>query len=121
MVILVRIIGWVVVVAGLVFVVNPDELKKYVSFCSKGERPHLMGITRLCLGVILLAASSECRWPVIVWSFGVLSLVKSLLIFALGIDKVRAILNWWGKRPSDVIRLLGAIALALGVLLIYSA
>ena len=79
------------------------------------------GILSLLFGIIFLLAASQCRlvWVIIV--FGIWGIIKGVLLLVLGLNRLNAYLNWWLEKPPSIMRLLGLIALAFGVLLIYSA
>lgn len=121
MLILVRLIGIVIVGMGATFLLSPKTLKQVLSFWGEGKRPYIAGILRLLIGAILLLAASQCRLVGVVVTLGVLILVGGIIIFLLGLERVKSILSWWNKKSLLVMRLISLIPLALGVLLLYSA
>lgn len=121
MLILVRIIGIVMVGMGVMYLLKPKTLKQFVAFFEKGRRLYIAGILRIVIGVILLAAASQCRLVGVVLALGVLALIGGIVIFILGLERIKSMLNWWNKRSPLVLRLVALVALALGALLLYSA
>jgi len=121
MLILVRLIGIVLVGMGIMYLLNPKTLRQFVAFFEQGRRLYIAGILRIVIGVILLAAASQCRWVGVVLALGILILIGGIVIFILGLERLKSMINWWNKRPLIVIRLMGLIALAVGALLLYSA
>ncbi len=120
MVILVKLLGIVIVVFGVIHLVSPDLTKRYMGFWIKGKRGYAGGCLSILIGIILLFAASQCRLAWFVALFGILALVKGFVLFVLGPERLTSTINWWRARPPVAQRLLGLLKLALGALLIYS-
>ena len=121
--IVIQSLGVVIVVAGIVYLLRPDIMKLLIEFFKQGKRIYLAGLIRLVLAVIFLlrAGSPECeiRWVIAV--FGILFLIGGLLIFILGPQKIRRILDWYQKQSVLLLRVIALITLAIGAVIIYSA
>ena len=120
MLILVKLIGIVIVVMGITFLLSPKQLRQLLAFLGQGKRLYGVGILRLLFGVILLLAASQCRLVGVVLTLGILFLIGGILIFVLGLERLKSILNRWDKKSPLTLRLLGLIPLAFGALLLYS-
>lgn len=120
MLILVKLIGIVIVLMGVILLLSPGTMKQLIAFWGQGKRIYMAGILRLLFGAILLLAASQCRLVGVVVILGILMLIGGTLIFVLGLARIKSILNWWDRRTPQVIRLMGLIILAIGALLIYS-
>ena len=121
MLIIVRIFGTLVVVLGIIMVFNPDFMRQFMRFLKQGNRIYGIGVFRILFGILFLLAASEARLVGVMIALGILALIGGTLIFLLGRDKVRSILDWWDRRPQLVLRLWGLLAVAIGSLIIYSA
>ncbi len=121
MVILVRLFGIAIVVTGIIFSANPKTLKQYIAFWKQQKRLYIGGILSLLFGVIFLLAASQCRLAGVIIVLGIWAVIKGVLLFALGQKKLNAYLGWWLGKPLSIARFLGIVALAFGVLIIYSA
>ena len=121
--IIIRSLGIVIVVVGIVYLLRPDVMKWLMGFFKQGKRIYFAGLIRLVLAVIFLlrAGSPECeiRWVIAV--FGILFLIGGVLIFILGPEKLRRILDWYQKQSALLLRVIAVIALAIGAVIIYSA
>ena len=117
---LVILIGVVIGFMGILFLVDPNRMKRCIAFCSQGKRLYGIGVLRLCVGVILLLSASQCKFSLFVALVGILAIVNSILIFSMKLEKAKSILNWWSQRTLLVLRILSIIMIAIGVLLIYS-
>ena len=119
--VVIKIVGIVFILVGIVYLLKPDVMKRLIEFFKKGKRIYLAGLIRLALAVIFLLGARECdiTWVIVV--FGVLFLISGLLIFMLGPEKLRTIFDWFQKQSLLVFRVIALIALALGAVIIYSA
>jgi len=121
--IVIQSLGVVIVAVGVVYLLRPDIMKWLMGFFKQGKRIYLAGVIRLALAVIFLlrAGSPECeiRWVIVV--FGILFLIGGVLIFILGHEKLRRILDWYQKQSALLLRIIAVIALAIGAVIIYSA
>ena len=117
----VKIAGIVIAAAGIVYLLKPDVMKFLMEFFKQGKRIYFAGLLRLVLAVIFFLGARECdiTWVIVV--FGILFLIGGLLIFILGPEKIRRILDWYQKQSVLFLRLLAVIALAIGAIIIYCA
>jgi len=119
--IVIQSLGVVIVAVGVVYLLRPDIMKWLMGFFKQGKRIYLAGVIRLALAVIFFLGARECdiTWVIVV--FGILFLIGGVLIFILGHEKLRRILDWYQKQSALLLRVLAVIALAIGAVIIYSA
>ena len=113
-------IGIFIAAVGISVMSNPNIFKQVIVFFGKGKRLYLLGVLRLLIGIILLTTALQCQRPAIMIVFGVLFIIGGVLIFALGLEKVKSILSWWDKKPALTMRLMGLLAFLIGVLVVYA-
>lgn len=118
--VLVRIIGIVITIMGVVFLLNPPMLKKALGYFKQGKRLYGAGVARIVLGVIFLLSASQCRLAWVIVVLGLLFLVAGIFIFGLGLDKCRGIVDKVEGKPDFVIRLITVIPIIIGLLIICS-
>jgi len=116
----VKLLGIVMVVTGVVYFLKPSLMKKVSEFFLKDKWMQVGGILSIIIGLIFLGAASECAISWIVILFGLLALAKGVLIFALGKQKLKSMMDKVIKKPSKTLRGFALLAIALGVILIYS-
>ena len=121
MVALVKFIGIVMVVAGAIYLVQPEVMKKVMFFWIKGKWIYLGGVLSILIGIIFLLVARRCTLPGFVFLMGILSLIKGAVAFALGPKKIVPLIEKLSEGSLATLRILAAISLGLGVLLIYSA
>jgi hypothetical protein len=120
MLILVKIIGIIIAAIGLAVLLSPKVMKQIIDFWKKGMKPYLAGIIRIAIGLVFLSAAKESRLPIVITVLGILVIIKGVLLFILGLERIRKILDWWDKQPALLMRFLGLLALGVGLLILYS-
>jgi uncharacterized protein YjeT (DUF2065 family) len=121
MLMLVRLFALVMVVFGIINMLNPEVMKKYIAFWAKGKRLQVGGIISLVIGIIFLFTAPQCNIPWLVVLMGIIALIKGVVLLVLGPEKWLANINWWTSRPPMVLRILSVVTIVLGVVLINAA
>jgi uncharacterized protein YjeT (DUF2065 family) len=75
----------------------------------------------LALAIVFFIAARECRYFWIIFASGIIFLTGGLLIFLLGPEKIRRILDWYQDQPVLIFRIIALIVLAFGIIIILSA
>jgi uncharacterized protein YjeT (DUF2065 family) len=119
--VIVKIIGIAIVALAIVYLLKPDVMKNLMEFFTEGKRIYFAGLIRLVLAVVLLLAARECDYTSVIIFLGILFLVSGLLIFVLGPERVKSIVDWYQNQSLFVSRLFALVVFAIGVLIIYSA
>jgi uncharacterized protein YjeT (DUF2065 family) len=120
-VIVIKILGIIISLMGLVYLLRPDIIKKLMNFFKKDKRIYLSGALRLALAVVFLVAARECRYPWIIFACGIIFLAGGLLIFLLGPERIRKILDWYEEQSTLIFRVIAVIVLVFGLIIILSA
>jgi uncharacterized protein YjeT (DUF2065 family) len=117
----VQAIGIILIIIAVLYILNPALFKSIIRYFVKGKRIYLAGILRLALAVIFFIAARECKYPWLIGAFGALFLIGASIIFMMKLEKLKAILQWYLDKPNNLLRALGLIVLALGIIIIFSA
>lgn len=117
----VRIVGIVFVLIGILYLLKPGVLKRLMEFFKQGKRIYFAGLIRFALAIILLLAARECKDFWVIFLFGVLFLISGLLIFVIPLEKLKSYIGWWQKQSLVLLRVLSLIALAIGAVIIIFA
>jgi len=121
MVIVVKSFGIIFALMGIAYLLRPDIVKKLMGFFKKGKRIYFAGLIRFALAVVFFVAARECRYPWIIFASGIIFLISGFLIFMLGPEKIRRILDWYQYQPTLFFRIIALIVLAFGAIIIFSA
>jgi len=117
----IKIIGILIVLIAIVYLLKPGVMKRLMEFFKQGKRIYFAGLIRFILAIVFLLGARECDVTWVIVLFGILFIISGLLIFILGPEKVRAMLDWYDKQPVIILRVIALIALAVGAVIIYSA
>ena len=120
-VLVIKSLGMLFALMGIAYLLRPDIIKKLMGFFKKGKRIYFPGLIRFALAVVFFVAARECRYPWIIFASGLIFLVGGLLIFLLGPEKIRRILEWYQEQPTLIFRIIALIVLLFGVIIILSA
>ena len=121
MAMLIRLLGAVIVVMGFIFGIKPEVFQKYVKFWNSRKRIVIGGIISFLFGVVFLLSASRCRVPAVITILGIWAIIKGIILFVLKERRLSTYLEWWSKKPLSVMRLIGIISLAFGILVIWCA
>ena len=119
--IVIKIIGIAFILLAIVYLLKPDVMKWLMEFFKKGKRIYLVGLIRFVLAVIFLLAANQCKIPWLIIAFGILFMLSGLLVFTLGSERLKSILDWWQRQSFLLLRVMSIIALAFGAVIIYAA
>lgn len=119
--IVVKIIGIVFIFVTSVYLLKPDVMKRLMEFFKQGKRIYFAGLIRFALAIVFLLSARECKQFWVIFAFGILFIIGGLLIFILGSEKIRVVINWYQKQSVLLLRLIAVIGLAIGAVIIYSA
>ncbi|MGD8501292.1 MAG: hypothetical protein PVJ86_11630 [Phycisphaerales bacterium] len=120
-VIVIKSLGIIFALIGVAYLLRPDVMKRLMGFFKKGRRIYFPGLIRFALAVVFFVGARECRYPWVILVFGILFLIGGLLIFVLGPEKIRRLLDWYKEQPTLIFRVIALIVLAVGAIIIFSA
>ena len=120
-VIVIKSLGVLFTLMGIAYLLRPDIIKRLMGFFKKGKRIYFAGLIRFALAIVFFVAARECRYFWIIFASGIIFLAGGLLIFLLGPEKIRRILNWYQDQPALIFRIIALIVLAFGIIIILSA
>ena len=119
--IVIKTLGILIALVGIIYFLRPDVMKWLMEFFKKGKRIYFAGLIRFALAVVFLVAARECKHSWVIFAFGILFIISGLLIFILGLEKLKSIIDWYQKQSVLLLRVVAVIALAIGGVIIYSA
>ena len=120
-VIIIKSLGMLFALMGIAYLLRPDIIKKLMVFFKKGKRIYFAGLIRFALAVVFFVAARECRYPWIIFACGIIFLISGFLIFMLGPEKIRRILDWYEQQPALIFRIIALVVLVFGAIIIFSA
>ena len=121
MVLLVRFFGVIIVFVGIIFMSRKNAFKNYISFWNNEKRLKAGGVGALLFGILFLVAAPQCRIVWLIAVLGIWSIIKGILLIVISPKKILGYFDWMNSKPASVVRYLSIVAIAFGILLIYSA
>jgi hypothetical protein len=118
---LIRFIGLIIGLAGVVFLLNPKAARSLIAFWEVEKRIYGLAGIRLVVAIIMFAGASKCAIPLVPNIMGILALISAIIIPVMGLEKSKQILKRWQEKPDKQWRLLSAIPIVMGILLLYAA
>lgn len=109
------------IVVGIAGIVSPDGgmMLRRLLFATPGLFYAAIAV-RCAMGLGLILAASGSRWPSSLRVLGAVVCVQGLSATLLGLDRARAVMEWEGMQGSVLLRAGAAVALAVGVFLLFA-
>jgi len=117
----VHIIGWLIVAEGLLFMLRPELLGPVVRFFGSGAWRYVLSVLRVAVAVIFLLGAMQCRNKGVIVAFGILMLVAGVAVLIIKRRMYSAILQWWQERSLPTVRLVAAVVMLIGAVVVYCA
>ncbi len=121
MTVLVGLFGAAIAGLGMLGFVRPRGLVGFLesTFQSRAGLYWAIGL-RVVLGLLLLAAASESRFPQVLRVLGTISLVAAAISPLVGFARLRRLVQWWSDRSTGLVRTWSLVTVGFGVFLIYA-
>lgn len=122
MLIAVAIFGCFIIALGVIALTAPAALVRFVErfWATPAGMYWAIGF-RLALGVLLILAAPESRFPRGMQIFGMVVLAAAIAIPILGYVRLSQYAQWWAEQPKWVVQSMGLLAALLGVLLVWAS
>ena len=121
MAVLVIAFGVLILMIGLLGAVQPQAFIRLIGRLQAQRRlVPIAVVMRLIMGVALLLAASDSRFPRTLWVLGVIALVAAVTILVLGEDRMWRMVKWFTEAPPNLARFGLLCAAAFGAFLIWA-
>ena len=114
------IVGWLLLLLGLLGIASPHSLVDAVLGMSSATRFYVTVIVRIVVGIIFLYAARRCRVAWLVYLFGVIILLSGIVLLFLGVGRLDQALNWFAARSDAGLRSAYVFDVIIGALLIFA-
>jgi hypothetical protein len=114
------LVGLFIVAIGMCSVAAPHGLLTAVRFVLTPRGLYLVAAVRVVFGVILVLVAPSSRAPRVLRLLGFIMLVAGLTTPFVGVDRARAVLDWWSAQDPAFMRLWAGLAVALGAYVVYA-
>lgn len=119
--IVIKSLGVLFVLMGIAYLLRPEIVKRLMEFFKKGKRIYFPGLLRFALAIVFFVGARECRSFWVIFACGIIFLLGGFLIFSLGPDRIRRILDWYVQQSMLIFRVIALIVLGFGLIVVFSA
>lgn len=105
---------------GVFGLVSPAGMSRFVSRFRSPAGFWTAVVLRLAFGVVLWRVAPASRAPAVLRALGVVSAASALALLLMGIPRFQAILSWWSRQSTVLVRVWSAVAVGLGAFLLWS-
>ena len=121
MTILIIIFGVLTLLAGIIIIINPENIFGLLSKNSeKLEMQILAIVVRLVLGVLLIYQSDVSKYPLVIEIIGWLSIVAAVFFAVIGRNNFKRLISWALSLAKPFGRVGGFVAVCFGTFLVYA-
>ncbi len=114
------VVGVLILAVGVVGVVAPYRLLAVSEYTVTPRGLYVVGAVRVIIGLVVLQVSSRSRAPKTLRVLGIVALIAGLITFFLGVDRARAILDWWLTQGPTFMRLWAVLPLVFGAIIVWA-
>ena len=114
------VIGLLIAAFGTVGILAPAGLIWVTHHAVSPAQLYFIAVVRVAFGVLLISVASGSRASKTLRVVALIPLVAGISTPFVGVDRAPAILEWWTKQGSAVIRLTALAVLALGGFVAYA-
>jgi hypothetical protein len=105
---------------GVLGLVSPAKMVSFVSRWQSKTGLWVAFVVRLAFGISLWLVAPTSRSSVVLQVLAVVSVVSALLLPLVGVSRFKSILSWWSRQSPGFMRVWLALALVLGVFILWS-
>ena len=114
------VFGLFLAAVGLVGVVAPSYILEIGRSLLTPMSLYVVAAFRIAVGVVLLLVAANSRLPVVVRILGIVIILAGVFTLSLGVERSRAILDWWSSQGELFMRLCLAGPLVVGLFIVYA-
>ena len=118
---LAQAIGWLMVLDGAVFLVEPTWIRPVVKFLVKGRILKITAAARTVGGIILFISAGQGRIPWLMILGGIMLIIAGMPGIIIDIDAQRKIMLESSEESPAIVRASSAVVLALGIGIVFGS
>lgn len=113
--------GFILLTLGSSIVFNPEFVRKIIDFIDGIKwRLYSVGVLRLFLGTSLLLSAGNAKLFGFVLTFGILTVIGGVLIFAIPYNTLIKIIAWQRERSLITYRIMGIFTLIISSIFLFA-
>ena len=117
---LVMIIGLLIAAIGILGIAAPSVCLQVARSLLTPSALYIVAAVRVCLGLLLVWVAPGSRAPISLRVLGVLIVIAGVITAFLGVERWRAVLDWWASQGAAFVRVGMGVAVVLGLIIVYA-
>jgi uncharacterized membrane protein len=117
--ILATALGLIIVAIGVLGVATPSVLLEFGRSLQTTNALYIVAAVRVMFGAVLLWVAPASRTPKILRVLGVLIIVAGLFTPFFGVERARAMFDWWSTQGPLFTRVWAIVAVVFGLFIVY--
>jgi len=114
------LVGLLIAALGILGIVAPTILLAVAAFAVTQLGLYVAAALRVAAGVILVGAAAGSRLPRTLRVLGALVVIAGVITPFFGVDRARAMVDWWSAQGLLVMRGWAALPMLFGLFIIYA-
>jgi hypothetical protein len=112
--------GLVIAAIGIVGLADPALLLDATSFMQTSVGLYIAAAFRVVFGVVLIWIAATSRMPRTLRILGAFIVLAGIITPFIGVERVRAIVEWWSAQGVVFMRTWATVAVIFGIFIIYA-
>jgi len=112
--------GAVIAAIGIVGLADPVLLLDATSFMQTSVGLYIAAAFRVVFGVVLIWIAATSRMPRTLRILGAFIVLAGIITPFIGVQRVRAIVEWWSAQGVVFMRTWATVAVIFGIFIIYA-
>ena len=114
------VIGLIVAAIGILGMAAPAVLLELARFAETPVGLYIVAAIRIAFGLVLIRVAATSRAPKTLRLLGAFILLAGIITPFLGVERARAIADWWFAQGTAFIRSWAALAVIFGLFISYA-
>lgn len=112
--------GLLIAAIGIVGLADPALLLDATSFMQTSVGLYIAAAFRIAFGVVLIWIAATSRMPRTLRILGAFIVLAGIITPFIGVERVRAIVEWWSAQGVVFMRTWATVAVIFGIFIIYA-
>ena len=114
------VFGVLIAILGVFGLVSPSKLLRLEKYSRKPPLRYIASVIRLLMGTTLFLAAPASRATGVLQALGIIIFVAGVVTLIFDPERFRKLVDWWSAHGPALARVWAALALALGVFIVYA-
>jgi hypothetical protein len=114
------LVGLIIAAIGILGMTAPTVLLDGMRFAQTQVGLYVVAAVRVAFGLVLIGAATASRLPKTLRVIGAFSIVAGIITPFFGVERTRAIIDWWYAQGTTFLRGWAVLPVIFGLFIIYA-